>query len=163
MTDAPETRTEPRWLDAEERDAWLQIAGMIIRLPAALDTQLQRDAAMSHFEYAVLARLSEAPRRTLRMSTLATFANSSLSRLSHVVKRLERKGWVYRAPCPEDGRFTNAVLTREGYAKLADAAPEHVEIVRRLVIDTLSSSELRQMGAAARRVLQVIDEDTGRP
>jgi DNA-binding MarR family transcriptional regulator len=159
MTDATETRPEPRWLDAEERDAWLQIAGLIMRLPAALDTQLQRDAAMSHFEYAVLARLSETPDRTLRMSTLAAFANSSLSRLSHSVKRLERKGWVHRAPCAEDGRFTNATLTDEGYARLAEAAPGHVEIVRRLVIDTLSRSDLRQMGSAGRRVLEAIDAD----
>jgi DNA-binding MarR family transcriptional regulator len=162
MTDAPETRTEPRWLDDEERDAWLQIAGLIIRLPAALETQLQRDAAMSHFEYAVLARLSEAPRRTLRMSTLAAFANGSLSRLSHVVKRLENRGWVYREPCRDDGRSTNATLTDAGYAALAEAAPAHVEIVRRLVIDALSRTELRQMGAAARRVLEAVDEDSAR-
>jgi DNA-binding MarR family transcriptional regulator len=161
MTEVAEPRTEPRWLDAEERDAWLQVAGLIMRLPPALDAQLQRDAAMSHFEFAVMARLSEAPSRTLRMSTLATFANSSLSRLSHVAKRLERRGWVRRAPCPHDGRFTNALLTDEGYARLAEAAPGHVEIVRRLVIDALTKDELRQMGAAARRVVEAIDEDSG--
>ena len=95
---------EPRWLDQTEMDAWLPLARLMIRLPAALDAQLRRDAGITHFEYAVLARLSEAPEHTLRMSTLAEFANGSLSRLSHVVKRLEAQGWVFRRTCAEDGR-----------------------------------------------------------
>ena len=83
---------EPQWLTGEERDAWIPLVGMLIKLPAALDAQLQRDAGLSHFEYMVLSRLSEAPDRTLRMSDLAILANGSLSRLSHVVTRLERRG-----------------------------------------------------------------------
>ena len=102
---------EPQWLTGEERDAWIPLVGMLIKLPAALDAQLQRDASLSHFEYMVLSRLSEAPGHTLRMSDLAILANGSLSRLSHVVTRLERRGWVRRESCPADGRYTNAVLT----------------------------------------------------
>jgi hypothetical protein len=73
---------ESHWLDAEEQQTWLALAGTLIRLPAALDAQLRRDAGISHFEYQVLALLSEAPVRTLRMSALATMAEGSLSRLS---------------------------------------------------------------------------------
>jgi DNA-binding MarR family transcriptional regulator len=159
MTERARTEVEPHWLDHSEMEAWLPMAGLIIRLPAALDAQLQRDANMSHFEFAVLARLSEAPGRTLRMSTLAAFAHGSLSRLSHVTKRLESKGWVYREPCPDDGRYTNAVLTDEGFAKLAEAAPGHVEIVRSLVIDALSDEQLRQVAEVARVVLDRIDDE----
>jgi DNA-binding MarR family transcriptional regulator len=93
------------------------------------------------------------------MSTLAAFAHGSLSRLSHVTKRLESKGWVYREPCPDDGRYTNAVLTDEGFAKLAEAAPGHVEIVRSLVIDALSDEQLRHVAEVARVVLDRIDHE----
>jgi DNA-binding MarR family transcriptional regulator len=131
----------------------------MIKLPAALDLQPQRDAGLTHFEYQVLAGLSQAPNRTLRMSTLAVFANGSLSRLSHVVNRLENKGWIYRQPCPQDGRYTNAILTDDGYDKVVDTAPGHVEEVRKLTVDQLTKAQLKQMSAIGRRVLEGIASD----
>jgi DNA-binding MarR family transcriptional regulator len=115
------TPQEPRWLDAEERQAWLALASLLIRLPSALDAQLARDAGTNHFEYMVLAGLSEAPGRTLRMSVLAMLAEGSLPRLSQVVSRLEKRGWARRAPDPSDGRYTSAILTEEGWAKVGPA------------------------------------------
>jgi len=106
---------EPNWLSAEQQTAWRPFAALLFRLPGALDAQLQQDAGISHFEYMVLAALSEAPARTLRMSELARMASGSLSRLSHVVSRMESRGWVRREPCPGDGRFINAVLTEDGW------------------------------------------------
>jgi DNA-binding MarR family transcriptional regulator len=143
----------PRWLTPGELDAWLPLGGLLLRLPAALDTQMQRDSGLSHFEYLVLASLSEAPERTRRMSALAALANGSLSRLSHVVKRLEARGWVERRPCPGDGRYTNAVLTEAGWDKVVASAPGHVEAVRTLILDALTPGELEQLGAMARRIL----------
>jgi DNA-binding MarR family transcriptional regulator len=105
------------------------------RLPAALDAQLRRDAGISHFEYDVLALLSEAPEPAIRMSTLAMWAGSSLPRLSQVVARLQQRGWVRRTPDPADGRYTLAILTDQGQAKVTQAAPGHVQEVRRLVLD----------------------------
>lgn len=151
--------SDPRWLDADQMDAWLGLVGVLIKLPAALDTQLQRDSGVSHFEYQVLAGLSEAPERTLRMSTIAQFANGSLSRLSHVVQRLEDRGWVTRVPCPEDRRATNAVLTDAGYAKVVATAPGHVETVRRLVIDVLTSAQLAELSRITTTVVTTIEED----
>ncbi len=87
MTTCPQAE-EPHWLDPTERAAWLALVGVLFRLPAALDAQMQRDAKLSHFEYLALAMLSETPGRTLRMSQLAVLTNGSLSRLSHVVARL---------------------------------------------------------------------------
>jgi DNA-binding MarR family transcriptional regulator len=147
-----EGQPAPRWLDEQEMDAWLQVAMLLSRLPHALDAQLLRDAQLTHFEYEVMSALSEAPQWTLRMSTLAELANGSLSRLSHVVKRLEQRKWVYRTPCPEDGRFTNAILTDSGWNKVVDTAPGYAENVRNLVIDPLSRAQLRQLAAIGRRI-----------
>jgi DNA-binding MarR family transcriptional regulator len=148
-----EPADSPRWLSPGELAAWLPVGGLLLKLPAALDTQMLRDSGLSHFEYLVLASLSEAPDRTRRMSTLAVLANGSLSRLSHVVKRLEQKGWVERRPCPGDGRYTNAVLTEQGWQKVLASAPGHVEAVRTLILDALTADELEQLGAMARRIL----------
>src|SRR4051794_39344159 len=115
----------------------MKLSVVLMRLPQELDAQLQRDAGLSWFEYLILAGLSEAPERTLRMSRLAVRASGSLARLSHGVARLERRGWVVRRPCPEDGRYTNATLTDAGWEKIVATAPGHVETVRRLVVEAL--------------------------
>lgn len=150
---------QPRWLNAEEQDAWLPFAAMLVRLPAALDAQLQRDAGLSHFEYGVLAFLSEAPDRQMRMSKLAALANGSLSRLSHVINRLEGRGWVRREACAWDGRATNAVLTQAGWEKVVASAPGHVEQVRSLIFDALSPTQVQQMREIGRSILHHIDPD----
>ena len=147
------TAGEPRWLDADERAAWLSLAGVVTLLPAALDAQLQRDADLNHFEYLVLAGLSETPDHSRRMSDLAGFANGSLSRLSHVARRLEDQGFLVRQACAEDRRATNAVLTDAGYAKVVDTAPGHVTAVRRLVMDALDPEQLEQLRSIGDRIL----------
>jgi DNA-binding MarR family transcriptional regulator len=141
------------WLSDEQQAAWRPFVALLVRLPAALDAQLQRDAGITQFDYLVLSSLSEARNRTLRMSDLAATANSSLSRLSHVVSRLEAKGWVRRDPCPDDGRAINAVLTEEGWQKLVATAPGHVTAVRELLMDILTKEEFEQLGAISARVL----------
>jgi DNA-binding MarR family transcriptional regulator len=148
---------EPRWLDAEETQAWRALAVTMLRLPAALDAQLRRDAGISHFEYQVLALLSEAPGSTLRMSALAAQAGSSLPRLSQVVARLEQRGWVRRAPDPADGRYTLATLTGQGQEKVTQAAPGHVNEVRRLVFDPLTKTQARQLREIGRRIIRATD------
>src|SRR5258707_14096261 len=111
---------EPRWLDEDDRETWVAFARMLIRLPTALDNQLQRDSDLSHFEYGILASLSEADEGTLRMSELAIFANGSLSRLSRAVARLERRDWVTRTPDPPARRSPLARAT--GTPKAAPVA-----------------------------------------
>ena len=151
------TEPEPRWLDADEQKSWLALLSVLIRLPAVLDAQLQRDAGISNFEYQVLAGLSQAPCRTMRMSTLAAFAEGSLPRMSQVVTRLEKRGWVRRIPDPTDGRYTLAILTEDGVAKVTQAAPGHVETVRRLVFDQLTKPQPRQLHDICRRIMHAID------
>ena len=153
----PTAAGEPRWLTERELDAWRMFSAVLMKLPAAIDAQLQRDASLSMFEYHVLAGLSEAPGRELHMSELAVLANGSLSRLSHVVRRLETRGWVRREPCPHDGRYTNAILTDAGHAKLKAAAPGHVAHVRALVIDALADGDLDRAREISERLLRRID------
>jgi DNA-binding MarR family transcriptional regulator len=147
----------PRWLTEEEEAAWRAIAQVIVKLPWALECQLQQDAGLSFLEYHVLARLSEDPEHTLRMSALAMLTNASLSRLSHLMKRLELRGLVRREADPTDGRFTNAIMTRAGYKLLVASAPGHVARVRTLVVDAFSSAELRQLHDATERLLARIE------
>jgi DNA-binding MarR family transcriptional regulator len=150
-------RDEPRWLDDAEQRAWRQLAAVILKLPSELEAQLQRDAGMSHFEYWVIALLSEAPERTLRMSQLASQANASLSRLSHVVTRLEKRGWVARRTCPDDARATLAVLTDAGWRQVVATAPGHVATVRRLVFDGLGRDEVGELARLCATILDRID------
>ena len=145
------------WLTDAELDAWLSVVRLITWLPWSIDQQLQRDSNLGMVEYQVLAMLSTSPQRTMRMSSLAEVTNASLSRLSHLVKRLEQRGLVRREPNPTDGRFTNAILTDKGFETLAEAAPGHVAHVRSLVIDVLSPEQLRRLGRDADRIMSRID------
>lgn len=157
MAPAAETPEEPRWLTDEERRTWIALVGLLARLPSALDRQLQHDQGISHFEYQVLAGLSMAPDRTLRMSVLADFAEGQLPRLSQVVGRLEKRGWVTRCADPTDGRYTLATLTDAGWDVVVEAAPGHVEQVRTLIFDVLTRAQVRQLGEIARRILAAVE------
>ena len=148
-----------RWLDDQERATWLALVSVMVRLPAELDRQLQRDAGLSHFEYQVMAILSEAPDRTLRMSVLGDLTEGSLPRLSQVVGRLERKGWARRSPDPTDGRYTLAQLTDAGHDKVVASAPGHVDAVRRLVFDPLSATQLDQLRSVMTRLARSMDPE----
>ena len=148
-----------KWLDDDELTAWVRLVGVVELLPGVLDTQLRRDAGLSHFEYFVLAMLSEAPRRTLRMTALAARTNATLPRLSHVVRRLEDRGLVERSACPEDARATNASLTEAGWRKLQDTAPGHVDTVRQHVIDALTPEQVEQLSGIAGAILDRLDPE----
>jgi len=150
---------ETRWLDDEELDAWVRLIAVVELLPGVLDTQLRRDSGLSHFEYLVLAMLSEADGRVLRMTALAARTNATLARLSHVVSRLEARGLVERSACPQDGRATNARLTDAGWQAVVAAAPGHVETVRRVVLDGLTREQVRALGETAGAILTRLDPD----
>jgi DNA-binding MarR family transcriptional regulator len=145
------------WLTPAQLASWLSVVRLMTRLPWAIDAQLQRDADLSMIEYMSMAMLSEVPTRTLRMSELAERTSSSLSRLSHLIKRLEGRGYVRREADPTDGRFTNVTLLPDGLRKLESSAPSHVAFVRQLVIDNLSPERLRRLGQDADRIVGRID------
>ena len=144
-----------------ELQTWSALATVLEWLPAALDAQLQGDADLTHFEFGIMFALSDAVDRSLRMSTLAGYANSSLSRLSRAVTRLEGKQWVQRSPDPQDGRYTRATLTDRGNDQVAAATPGHVELVRRLIFDPLTQAQARQLREIGRRILPAIRTEAG--
>jgi DNA-binding MarR family transcriptional regulator len=146
-----------RWLTTDQELAWRSVANLVHKLRWALECQLERDSSLSFIEYHALARLYEEPDYQLRMSDLAMLANASLSRLSHLVKRLEASGYVRRETDPVDGRYTIAILTENGYAKLVASAPAHVHCVRELVIDEFGSAELKQLQSLCDRIAARID------
>ncbi|ASD22759.1 MarR family transcriptional regulator [Cryobacterium sp. LW097] len=144
-------------LNQAQLHAWLRFVAVVELVPGLLDSQLQRDSDLSHFEYYVLAMLSEAPDHTLRMTGLSSMTNSSLPRLSHVVRRLEDRGLVKRTPCPSDRRATNASLTEEGWTVVQAAAPGHVRTVRENVIDPLTDEQVAQLDAISNQLLMKLD------
>jgi DNA-binding MarR family transcriptional regulator len=148
-----------RWLDDEQQRtwrAWLTVAEL---LPRALDTQLQRDAGISHAAYVVMAMLSESPSRSRRMSDLARRANQSQSRLSHTVARLEDRGWVRREPSAEDGRGNVAVLTDAGWDVVRSVAPGHVDAVRSAMFDPLTGEQAKALGDVLEAIAERLDPD----
>jgi DNA-binding MarR family transcriptional regulator len=153
------TGSDPAPLSGDDLAAWSALATVLEWLPATLDAQLLRDSGLSHFEYGVLYALAAAPERTLRMSALADFANSSLSRLSRAVSRLEARGWVERRPDPGDGRTTLATLTAAGSAQQAEAAPGHEALVRDVVLGPLSERQRRDLRAIATTIAGAIRPD----
>src|SRR3954468_12294401 len=146
-----------RWLDEDELRAWLRLAGVMLKLSPALDSQLQRDSDLTHFDYLCLAMLSESEDHTLAMSELATLANATLSRLSHVISKLERRGWVARRPSPHSRRVTLVRMTAEGYQVLVDAAPGHVENVRDLVFEGLTPEDTAALERIAGHIVDRIE------
>lgn len=143
-----------RWLEPEEQLAWRALISVVLRLPGALESQLQQDAGLGHFPYWTMALLSEAPGRALRLSELASQAGCSLSRLSHVVTRLEEEGLVERRACAEDARATLAVLTPDGLARVVGAAPGHVAEVRDRVFDALDARDVADLHRVCSRILE---------
>lgn len=151
-------------LSGDDLETWAGLATVLEWLPAALDAQLQQSAGLTHFEYGVLYALAQAPERTLRMSVLAGYANSSLSRLSRAATRLESRGWLRRTPDPSDGRYTLAVLTGQGRKQVGRATPGHEATVRKLVLEPLTQAQRHQLSQISRRIMQAIrDEDGWRP
>ena len=145
------------WLTAEEQGSFLAVVRLMTWLPWSIDRQLRRDSNLAMVEYQVLAMLSNSPDRTRRMSLLADWTNVSLSHLSRIVNRLEDRGLARREPDPSDGRFTNAILTAQGFQAVADAAPGHVAHVRSIMIDALTAEQLRRLGRDADRIVTRID------
>lgn len=145
-------------MTSDEMVTWRVLDSLLNRLPAALEGQLERDSDLSYLEYSVLAGLSDQPEGSIRISELAELAHCELSRLSHLITRLERRGLVRRESDPSDGRYTLAILTEAGSQHLAAAAPRHVAHVRRLVFDTLAPAEQRALRDVGSKILARVDE-----
>jgi DNA-binding MarR family transcriptional regulator len=153
------TAAQPRWLSDEEQQAWRGFIAVNQLLFDALERQMQVDANMPHAYYILLAMLSEAPNRSLRMSELAEITQSSQSRVSHAVARLEEAGWVRRRKVEGDRRGNLAVLTDAGWDVVVRTAPAHVEAVRANFFDLLTEEQVRQLSGILATVLDTLDPE----
>lgn len=131
-----------RWLDDDEQRVWRAYLAVSRKLFSAIDRQMQDESGMPQTYYIILAMLSEAPNRSLRMSELADIVSSSPSRLSHAVDRLEERGWVRRERDPADRRGNRTVLTDEGWGVVQQSAPGHVRTVRENLFDLVTPEQL---------------------
>ncbi|KUM29977.1 MarR family transcriptional regulator [Arthrobacter sp. EpRS66] len=150
---------QPVWLTQSERDAWLGLQTVMTLLPATLDSDLQGLEGITLFDYHMLAMLSEAEDRKLSMTSLASHTSASLSRLSHVVKKLESRGWIVREQSDEDARVKIASLTDAGWDAVAAMAPHHVASVRALLFDPLDDKDVKNLSAIMRKVTASLDQD----
>jgi DNA-binding MarR family transcriptional regulator len=149
----------PRWLSDEEQQAWRGFLAVHQLLFDVLDRQMQADANISHGYYVLLAVLSEAPNRSMRMSELAEITSSSQSRVSHAVARLEEAGWVRRRKVEGDKRGNLAVLTERGWEVVVQAAPGHVAAVRENFFDLLTPEQVGQLSEIFAALLDKLDAE----
>jgi DNA-binding MarR family transcriptional regulator len=138
MVDSP-------WLSDQQQQVWRQYLNISRRLQERIERDLQRQAGMPQAYYLILAMLSEAPGRSLRMNQLADILSASQSRTSHAVARLEEQGWVRRERTPEDGRGQIALLTDAGWDRVQQLAPGHADTVRCTMFDPLDAADLADL------------------
>lgn len=153
MTDS----SAPNRLTGDDLATWAALATVLEWLPPALDAPLVRGFDLTHFEYGILFALADAPDHTLRMTVLADYANSSLSRLSRAVSRIEGRGWAQRTRDPVDGRSMLTSLTEAGLETLAKATPVHALSVTEFVLDPLTKaqqSQLREISLSIQRAIR---------
>ncbi|MFI6485114.1 MarR family winged helix-turn-helix transcriptional regulator [Nonomuraea sp. NPDC050663] len=144
-------RSEVRWLTTDEERAWRALRRMMTAIQSRTAADLQ-EIGLSEPDYEVLSTLSERPGRASTLHEQAEKMGWSRSRLSRHASRMEARGLLRREPDPDDGRGCYLVLTHQGMETLVNAAPEHLESVRRHVVDRLSPADLTALEEIARKL-----------
>lgn len=142
-----------QWLNDEETETWLNVWSFYSGVPTILDAQLKREAGVSHYDFFAMQTISHAAGGQMSMSEVSRASGMTLSHLSRVMARLEKRGLVLRSPDPTDGRSTLVELTGDGRQLLRDVLPSHASEVRRLLFDNLTEEENRHVGAALRKIV----------
>ncbi len=153
-----------RWLTDEQQQQWRAFGQMNRELGVMMERQLSQDHGLSGADYQLLVPLSEAPGQWLRPRDLGISVKWDRSRLSHQLRRMQERGLIERTDCDNDARGTVIALTELGRSTVAQAAPGHVETIRKYFIDLLTEDELNAIGSAARKVIAAIEASTdGQP
>jgi DNA-binding MarR family transcriptional regulator len=155
MSQAPPTT--PRWLDAREQMAWRAYLDMNAKLTARLNREMQNASNISIADFSVLVQLSEHAGARMRVLELARAVGWEKSRLSHQLTRMQQRGLIERSNCSEDRRGAFIVLTDQGRSTIEDAAPRHVESVRRYLFDQLSAEQVEALGVISAAVVESLD------
>ena len=151
------------WLTEAEQQLWRSWLSLGATLPAVLHRELQADAGLSLPDFDVLVQLTEADAGRLRVSDLAAALGWERSRLSHHVARMQRRDLVAREECADDGRGAFVVVTRQGRAAIAAAAPHHVRTVRRVFLDPLEEADVVELSRLVGLLLERVGEGAARP
>ncbi|MGC9543136.1 MarR family winged helix-turn-helix transcriptional regulator [Streptomyces sp. UG1] len=152
---------EPQWLNEDELRAWYAFVAAGALINRRLDQQLKEDAGITHLQYEILVRLNAAKDREMRMSELAGALLNSKSGLTYQITQLEKAGLVARRTCASDVRAVYAVLTDAGREMLERAAPDHVALVRKLLIDVLTPGQLAAVAEGLGEVTRRMRESEG--
>ena len=150
--------SDVRWLTAQEECVWRRWLTLNARLSAMLHRELQDDAGLSMPDYEVLVHLTDSQQGRIRVTDLARLLQWERSRVSHHMTRMERRRLVQRVECAEDGRGAFIVITPQGRAAIEQAAPGHVNTVRRLVFDGLSPEEVGALATIIEKALAQLDD-----
>jgi len=150
----------PAPLTPDEERTWRALIRLLVQLPRTIDEDLVRRNNLSLTQYLVLMSLSEAPKRSLRMSQLATAASMSPSRMTRVVQAMEHDGLVGRSSAPGDGRGSIATLTDAGLRRLKEAWPEHLASVRALILDHIAPNDLDGFYRVIHGLLKSVEGET---
>ena len=153
---------ETRWLSEQEQAWWRAYLRATREVDVALDRDLQCHG-LNLAEYELISMLSEAPEGRMRMSALADLVVQSRSRVTHTAARLERRGWVLRTPAPDDGRGVLLQLTDDGRDAIEAMAREHVQSVRRHLVDVLTPAQFRALGEAMQALDAAYHADPSTP
>ena len=148
-----------RWLDAGQQRAWRAWLDAHANLSARLNRELQASSGLSLTDYDVLVHLTDVPEGRLRSFELAEGLQWEKSRVSRQVARMAERGLVAKEAAPEDGRGAYVTLTRAGRRAIEDAAPAHVELVRRLLFDGLTTAQVRALESIASSVVRRLDAE----
>ena len=155
--------SDARWLTAEQERVWRRWVTLNARLSATLHKELHDDAGLSMPDFEVLVHLTDSPQGRIRVTDLARVLQWERSRVSHHVTRMESRRLVQREECAEDGRGAFVVITPQGRAAIEQAAPGHVNTVRRLVFDALSPEEVDAFGTIIEKALAQLDNPARPP
>ncbi|MBF6299036.1 winged helix-turn-helix transcriptional regulator [Nocardia amamiensis] len=148
-----------RWLSDDEQATWQAYVRLRQRLDGAISAGLAEDG-LSLADYELMVALSAAPGGCLRAKELATEVCWEKSRLSKHLARMDARGLVERRPAEEDARGIIVQLTPEGRAALERAAPNHVDLVRRVFVEPMTAAEARALRALADKVVAEVEQAT---
>ena len=140
------------WLEGDQQRAWLAYIRVQLRLTYEMNRQLLADSGMSLADYDVLTALSVADEGRMQITVLAAQIGWERSRVSHHVRRMSARGIVSCGLSETDRRVTEVTLTSRGRQALEEAAPAHVDLVRRLFFGGLPDGLVGPLGDALESV-----------
>lgn len=153
MTTVPRTK----WLNTAEMRAWLAYVTTSVDLQRAIERDLE-PFGLDGGDYQLLAMLSDATDRRMKMCDLADTLRLSRSGLTRRMEGVLRKKLVARVQSEGDKRVAYAVLTDKGMNLLRTVAPHHVDSVRHHMIDRLNDTEIRALATAFEKIAKGLNE-----